>query len=687
MDFSQLNEIPNLQFIPIDERKVPLVTKWQNTIKQYDLTKCHSVGLVCGKSSEEDGHLLEVVDIDAKYDITGKLYERYKQLIHSVNKELLAKLVVQKTRNNGYHFIYRCEKVEGNLKLANRPATDEEKKITYKESYEKASLEGKTDEEARKIANKAKDNDKVRVLLETRGLGGYIACYPSIGYEIVHGDLYSIQNITIEERDTLHTIARQFNQVVQEDIPVFKKDFKKLSGLSPFDDYNNRGDIIGLLEANGWKKVKQQGNKTHFQRPGQTSALTSGNFDHDRNWFSVFTTSSEFEPTRAYLPYAVFTILECNNDYSAASRKLSEMGFGEKFEKKEEAKKDSPRVTKSKIDPNDNDFSFLATNTDYDGYLKHVIDDTLPIGLTTGSPTLDEHFLFKEGSLIMVNGHDNVGKTVFILWLFMLAALYHGWKFLIFSSENTLGSLVRKLIQFYWGKSLSPKIASEQMTKEQYVIAKEFVEKSFVFLKAQEDLYNYKDILNMTKKAMSKYPDLKYTFIDPYNSLKTDISSFSKLGVHDFNYEALSEIKAFIYKHNFGFYINNHAVTESLRKLDKDGYPIAPNKADTEGGGKSSNKADDFITLHRKTQHPTEWMITEVHVRKIKDTETGGKPTQLNSPVKFRLNQNGCGFTEYTEGLSTPIDPIREYHNTTKFIKNNSNFNGIIGNELEECPF
>ena len=59
-------------------------------------------------------------------------------------------------------------------------------------------------------------------------------------------------------------------------------------------------------------------------------------------------------------------------------------------------------------------------------------------------------------------------------------------------------------------------------------------------------------------------------------------------------------------------------------------------------------------------------MITEVHVRKIKDTETGGKPTGLNTPVKFKMNLNGCGFTEYHEGQDIDLDPVQEWHYANK---------------------
>jgi hypothetical protein len=393
-------------------------------------------------------------------------------------------------------------------------------------------------------------------------------------------------------------------------------------------------------------------------RPGQTSAASSGNFDSSRNWFSVFTTSTEFQPNKAYLPYSVFAQLKCKNDFTETARQLYELGYGDRIEDKSKPKEQakSTRQIYSRVEMDNDDFSFLATKDDYEPYLQQVLDGTLQKGLTTGSEYLDENFLLKSGNLVIINGHDNVGKSVWIWWLLMLAAMYHGWRGIIFSSENSIGSFIRKMMQFYWGKPL------KSMNDIEYRTAKVFVENHFVMIKAQEELYNYKDILVMTKKTLATKGKFNYCLIDPYNSLKIDLSGFSKLSSHDYHYEGLSEIKAYGQQNKFGFFVNNHAVTESLRKLDKEGYPVAPNKADTEGGGKFANKADDFITIHRKTQHPSDWMITEIHVRKIKDTETGGKPTGLNTPVKFKMNTNGCGFTEYQEGLGVDLDPVQQWH-------------------------
>lgn len=664
MNFNHLHELEGLQFIPVNAMKQPLVKDWQNSVTRHDLSNCIAVGLVCGKISGN----LEAIDIDQKYSLDGKLYENYKRLIHEIDPNILSKLVVQKTKNGGYHFIYRCQTISGNTKLANRSTTEQEKQETFQKVYDAEVTKGKDHAEATETAQKSKINDKVRVLIETRGLGGQIVCNPSVGYELIHGDYYSITEITSEERDVLFGVARQFNEVMQEVSVPKSANIKKIKGLSAFEDYNNRGDVIALLQNNGWRVVKQQGAKTIFLRPGQASSQSSGNYDSNRKWFSVFTTSSEFEPEKAYLPYAVFAILECNGDFSAASKKLYEMGYGDREEVKKEAT--STRVITSRVDVEDNDYSFLAKPSDYDSYLKSVREGTLKMGLTTGSPFLDSHFLFKEGNLVMTNGIDNTGKSVFTWYLCLLAAMYHGWKGIIFSSENTLGAFMRKMIQFYWGKPLTGNFA---MNETEYQIAKKFIEDHFSLIKAQEDLYNYKDIINMVKKAR-KVRKYNYGMIDPYNSLKIDLSGFSKLSTHEYHYEALSEIKAFGQQNNFGWFVNHHAVTAAARTKDAEKkYQAAPNKADTEGGQKVANKADDFITIHRITQHPTDWMVTEIHVRKIKDTETGGRPTALDIPVKFEMYKGGCAFIERLEFGGIPVDPVANWHLKNELVQKEIN--------------
>lgn len=654
MNFQDLNTIDELQFIPVNAKKIPVIKEWQHLKKKHNLSDCYGVGIVCGKLSGG----LEVIDVDMKYDLTGNMFERYKRLVNENDKTLLSKLVVQKTQSGGFHLIYRCSVIAGNLKLANRPTSEEEKNETYRETYEAQLRKNPDDVRARELAEKAKKDDDRRVLFETRGEGGYIMCFPSKGYEIIHGDFYGINEIAIEQREILHTIARQFNEIFEEVIvPKSKKE--KIKGQSSFEDYNQRGDVVGLLESHGWKVVQQKGAKTILLRPGQTTSASSGNYDHDKGWFSVFTTSTQFKDMTAYLPYAVFAILECNGDYSEASKKLYDLGYGDRQEEIKKEKAPSTRVISSRIDVEQKDMSAFATPQDYDSYLQSVRDGTLQMGLSTGCPSLDEYFLFKEGNFNMCNGIDNVGKTEFVWWLNMITALYYGWKGIIFASENTIGTFMRRMIQFYWGKQLAGDYA---MSQDEMRIAKTFVEKHFKIIKAQEKLYNYVDIINLCKIVLSQ-EKYHYVMIDPYNSLKTDLSGFSKLSTHEYHYEALSEMKSFGQVNNFGFFINHHAVTAAIRMRDADKkYAVAPRKEDTEGGGKVANKADDFLTVHRLTNHPTEWMVTEIYVRKVRDTDTGGRTSPLDQPIKFQRYKGGCAYCEKLEDGELGEDPIANWH-------------------------
>jgi hypothetical protein len=41
---------------------------------------------------------------------------------------------------------------------------------------------------------------------------------------------------------------------------------------------------------------------------------------------------------------------------------------------------------------------------------------------------------------------------------------------------------------------------------------------------------------------------------------------------------------------------------------------------------------------------PTDWMYSEIHVKKIKEVETGGKPTSLDFPIRMRSLPSNVGF-------------------------------------------
>ena len=110
---------------------------------------------------------------------------------------------------------------------------------------------------------------------------------------------------------------------------------------------------------------------------------------------------------------------------------------------------------------------------------------------------------------------------------------------------------------------------------------------------------------------------------------------------HEYDYLACSEMRIFCKKNNVSIWLNTHA-SLMLRKKHNDrheygGHPIPPMASDVEGGGKFVNRADDFFVIHRYVQHPTDWMQSQIHVRKVKDVDTGGRPTPIDEPLYLKV--------------------------------------------------
>jgi hypothetical protein len=254
------------------------------------------IGLVCGSIS---GNIL-AIDIDTKYFDSEISYDEIWSKVPDYLKE---ELVVQETRSGGKHWIFKTQYKLGNKKLAMRPTSDEERLIN--------------------------PDEKMKVLIETRGEGGFICMYPTKDYKIVSKNT-KINELSTEDTLLLLELSTGYNRVWDEwglyQRFSTEKENKFLS--SPFEEADNRLNLLSYMETKGYKAVgRETKNGIRLLRPGANSSH-SGYYHSDRNVYANFSMSTEFENGKVYSASSVFTILEANGDWKKSYKMLLDMGYG-----------------------------------------------------------------------------------------------------------------------------------------------------------------------------------------------------------------------------------------------------------------------------------------------------------------------------------------------------------------------
>ncbi|WP_417381922.1 bifunctional DNA primase/polymerase [Gimesia sp.] len=268
----------------------------------YSLDKdIYGIAIVAGKVSGN----LEILDLD-----NSDIIEPFCLEVESRAPGLLDKLPKVETPRPGLHCYYRCEKIEGNQKLA-------------------------------KII--PSDSANAQTIIETRGEGGYClappspaTCHPSLKCYQYYGDkdLSMIPQITITERKHLLEAARVFDECSkispQKTRPTLSK--KKQYDLTrPGDDFNFRGKWAEILEPHGWMYAGTGTDHTdRWTRPGKDQGFCSASTNYmESDLLYVFSSNAEpFEINTAYSKFHAYTLLNCAGDFSEAASELKFRGYG-----------------------------------------------------------------------------------------------------------------------------------------------------------------------------------------------------------------------------------------------------------------------------------------------------------------------------------------------------------------------
>lgn len=273
------------------------------------------LGVVCGRVSGQ----LEMLEWEGRA-VTDGLLDRGKALLadHGMTElwDRLTAGYVELTPSGGVHLLYRVDgDAAPNRKIARRPSTDNEL-----------------------AANPAQ---KVQVLIETRGEGGFTVTAPSHGrshptgkpWLAITGTAATIPTISVDERDALHAVLSLLDQMPVEDgggKTSGNTTANVTPGDRPGDDYNVRASWADILTPHGWTVATRVGDGYGWRRPGKTgpgiSATTGTRGDVDRLY--VFSTSTAFDPEKPYSKFAAYALLEHGGDYHAAAKALRAAGYG-----------------------------------------------------------------------------------------------------------------------------------------------------------------------------------------------------------------------------------------------------------------------------------------------------------------------------------------------------------------------
>lgn len=288
--------------IPVDADKRPKLQSWRDYMKKLPTEAEQTAWFSNGAGIALVAGDVQCIDVDEKYQLG--LMAAFEAAVrgHGLG-DVWDRCLIQKTPSGGFHLVFRCEADPfRNMKLAAK-------------------------------ANK-------EVLIETRGAGGYFLIAPSDGYEVLQGDFEMLPVLTAAEREDLLDVARSFNRrAPREEVSHM------VSGeLSPGDDYDQRVDFRGLMQAHGWTWTDDR----HLRRPGKDRGI-SASWDVIPGRFWCFSTSTEFENEKLYKPYMVYAILEHGGDIKRAISELARQGYGAQRPRKtlSEAVNDVPAT----IDP------------------------------------------------------------------------------------------------------------------------------------------------------------------------------------------------------------------------------------------------------------------------------------------------------------------------------------------------
>lgn len=327
--------------ITVSENKQPNI-KWKEYQTQamtadafenfYNLPNTHGVGIVTGFDN------LEVIDIDLKVYQSPKerhdFWAEFLKLLKDNIYDFESKFVIVKTRNAGYHIIYKSPLVQGNKKIA--------------------KVQG---------INSA--------LIESRGRGGYVWIYEQFEQLQSYSDVVTIDNADYE---ILWHCCQMYNYVDQkpEEIPKQTALDYIETQLKCWEDFNRKNSVWDIIYQD-FEIVRKTRLGQLIKRHGATSPH-SGIIFENSGFLYLHSTGTIYPAEKLITPFTALVYKKFNGNFSEAARVIYLEGYGERVKKK------APAQIVEKPEPEEYDFPveiFPEKIRDYFFELNHKLNSSI----------------------------------------------------------------------------------------------------------------------------------------------------------------------------------------------------------------------------------------------------------------------------------------------------------------------
>ncbi|MEU7384743.1 DUF927 domain-containing protein [Streptomyces sp. NPDC042207] len=228
-----------------------------------------------------------------------------------------------KSPSGGVHYkvVVEGRPAAPNTKLARRLAREDE--------Y--------TPQERQRVAEKP-TTQIVRVLIETRGEGGFVVIAPSHGSTHPSGNPYvrlaggptTMAVVGPDDLEAIYALCRAVDAMPKVESPKTapRPAPPRSDGtLRPGDDFEARATWEEILRGI-FRPLNTRGSTTYWGWADGVGGVkaTTGRDEHDRLF--VFATGSELEPEVPYSKFGAYARLSHGGDHKAAARELARIGYG-----------------------------------------------------------------------------------------------------------------------------------------------------------------------------------------------------------------------------------------------------------------------------------------------------------------------------------------------------------------------